>query len=75
MLIGLLIVFLKISTDRFRTGDFVPCSAEQVLVVPPHEVVVTAEEVVCCCDDDVVEGIKLTLILVGVGGAVNVLST
>ena len=68
-----MIELLDISTDLFRAGDLGPPIIKfwvsKVLAVFPAEV--TEElEVVCCT----VDGIKVTLMLVGVGGAVKVLS-
>ena len=62
---------LDISTDLFRAGDLGPPIISKVLAVQDVPEDVTEElEVVCCT----VDGIKVTLMLVGVGGAVKVLS-
>ena len=61
---------LDISTDLFRAGDLGPPIISKVLAVQDVPVVTEELEVVCCT----VDGIKVTLILVGVGGAVKVLS-
>ena len=62
---------LDISTDLFRAGDLGPPIISKVLAVQDVPEDVTEElEVVCWT----VDGIKVTLMLVGVGGAVKVLS-